>query len=125
MDDSLARTLRERDELVIWTDDDFEVDPDAKSGWGLSVKNAVGRLRPVVLDPAIVEAQMAKFVKMVGGIFQQANAQVPPESGLSLQEVELSVKINGKGQVQLIAGGEAGAEGGITLKFKRISKENG
>jgi hypothetical protein len=60
------------DELVIWTDDDFEVDPDAKGGWD-SVKKAAGRLRPVTLDPAIVEAQMAKFVKMVGGIFQQAN----------------------------------------------------
>jgi hypothetical protein len=124
MDDPLAKTLRERDELVIWTDDDFEVDPDAKGGWD-SVKKAAGRLRPVTLDPVIVEAQMAKFVKMVGGIFQQANAQVPPEAGLSLQEVELAVKINGKGQVQLIAGGEAGAEAGITLKFKRISKGNG
>jgi hypothetical protein len=125
MDDSFAETLRERDELVIWTDDDFEVDPDAKGGWNDAVRGVAGPLRPVKLDPAIVEAQMAKFVKMVGGIFQQANAQVPPESGLSLQEVELSVKISGKGQVQLIAGGEAGAEGGITLKFKRISKGNG
>jgi hypothetical protein len=41
---------------------------------------------------------------------------------LSLEEVELAVKINAKGQVQLIAGGETGAEGGITLKFKRTSK---
>ena len=75
------------------------------------------------LDPAIVEAQMAKFVRMVGRVFQQANAEVP--SGLSLEEVELAVKITGKGQVQLIAGGEAGAEAGITLKFKRTSKGNG
>jgi hypothetical protein len=39
--------------------------------------------------------------------------------GLQLEEVELTVKISGKGEVKLIAGGEVGAEGGITLKFKR------
>ncbi len=47
---------------------------------------------------------------------------MPPESGLQLEEVELSVKISGKGQIKLIAGGEAGGEGGITLKFKRSDK---
>ena len=111
----------DRDELVILTDEDFELD-EGEKGWGSSIKSAAGRLRPVTLDPAIVEAQMGKFVAMVGRLFQQANAQVPPDSGLTLEEVELAVKINGKGQVQLIAGGEVGAEGGITLKFKRTSK---
>lgn len=112
----------DRDELVILTDDDFELDDEGQKGWGSSIKSAAGRLRPVTLNPAVVEEQMGKFVAMVGRLFQQANAQVPPDSGLTLEEVELAVKINGKGQVQLIAGGEAGAEGGITLKFKRTSK---
>jgi hypothetical protein len=112
------------DVLIILTDEEFEVDPEER-GWSDPIRNAVGRLRPVKLDPAIVEAQMAKFVRMVGRVFVTANAEVPPESGLSLDEVELAVKITGKGQVQLIAGGEAGAEAGITLKFKRRSKENG
>jgi hypothetical protein len=115
----------DKDELIILTDEAFELDDEGERGWGDPIKAAVGRLRPVGLDPAIVEAQMAKFVRMVGRVFQTANAAVPPESGLSLEEVELAVKITGKGQVQLIAGGEAGAEAGITLKFKRTSKGNG
>lgn len=113
----------DRDVLIILTDEDFELDDEGK-GWGDPIKAVVGRLRPVSLDPAIIQEQMAKFVRTVGWVFQQANAEVPPESGLTLEEVELSVKINGKGQVQLIAGGEAGAEAGITLKFKRCSKGN-
>ena len=114
----------DRDVLIILTDEDFDLDDEGK-GWGDPIKAAVGRLRPVSLDPAIVQEQMARFVRTVGWVFQQANAEMSPESGLSLEEVELSVKINGKGQVQLIAGGEAGAEAGITLKFKRSLKENG
>jgi hypothetical protein len=116
--------MSDRDELIILTDEDFEVDPEAR-GWADPLHNAVGRLRAVKLDPAIVEAQMGRFVGIVGRLFRQANTQVPPESGLTLDEVELSVKINGKGQVQLIAGGEAGGEAGITLKFKRVPKEKG
>ena len=114
----------DRDLLVILTDEDFELDDEGK-GWDEPIRNAVGRLRPVKLDPEIVQEQMVKFVRTVGRVFQQANAEVSPESGLRLEEVELSIKINGKGQVQLIAGGEAGAEAGITLKFKRSPKGNG
>jgi hypothetical protein len=86
-----AGKMSDCDELIILTDEDFEVDPEAR-GWADPLHNAVGRLRAVKLDPAIVEAQMGRFVGIVG-------------------------------QVQLIAGGEAGAEAGITLKFKRVSKE--
>lgn len=111
----------DRNELIILTDEEFEIDADEK-GWNDDIRSAVGRLRPVKLDPELVQQQVAKFVRTVGWIFQKANEEVPPESGLSLEEVELAVKINAKGQVQLIAGGETGAEGGITLKFKRTSK---
>jgi hypothetical protein len=112
----------ELDELIILTDDEFELDDEGERGWGDPIRAAVRRLRPVGLDPAIVQVQVAKFVRTVSWVFQAANAEVPPESGLSLEEVELAVKINSKGQVQLIAGGEAGAEAGITLKFKRCPK---
>jgi hypothetical protein len=106
------------DELIILTDDDFEPDADEK-GWSEPLQRAAGKLREVKLDPAEVEAKMSAFVRSVGRIFRQANAEIPAESGLRLEEVELSVKISGKGQIKLIAGGEAGGEGGITLKFKR------
>lgn len=64
--------------------------------WSEPIRNAVGRLRPVKLDPAIVEAQMAKFVRMVGRVFQTANAEVPPESGLSMR-----LKSWGRGQLPM------------------------
>jgi hypothetical protein len=110
--------------LVIWTNEDFELDEDGK-GWSDPLKRAIKGFRPVNLDPAIVQEQMSKFVQTVSSVFQQANTGLSSESGLSLEEVELSVKISSKGQVQLIAGGEAGGEAGITLKFKRIAQVNG
>jgi hypothetical protein len=114
----LKPVLPMNDELIILTDDDFEPEEGGK-GWSKALDQATGRLREVTLDPAEVEAKMSAFVQSVGRIFRQANAAVPMESGLQLEEVELSVKISGKGEVKLIAGGEAGGEGGITLKFKR------
>ncbi len=113
------------DELIILTDDEFEPDRDSK-GWTDEIRRVTGKLREVKLDPAQVETQMLAFIKVVGRIFRQANAEIPPEFGLQLEEVELAVKISAKGQVQLIAGGEVGGEGGITLKFKRSdSNSNG
>ena len=114
------------EEIIILTDyDNFEPDQDRK-GWADPIQRVTGKLREVRLDPAQLEAQMSQFVKVVGQTFRQANASIPPESGLQLDEVELNVKINGKGQIQLIAGAEISGEGGITLKFKRLdSKVNG
>ena len=44
----------------------------------------------------------------------------PPDSKMCLDEVELSVEINGEGQVSLFGvGGKAGGKGGMTFKFKR------
>ena len=42
---------------------------------------------------------------------------------MQLNEVTLSVEINGEGQVSLVGtGGKLGNKGGITLKFTRPSK---
>jgi hypothetical protein len=107
------------EELIILTDEDFAPDDEGSKGWDEPIQRIVGKLRKVKLDPAEVEVRMSEFVKVVGRIFRQANAEIPPEFGLQLDEVELAVKISAKGQIQLIAGGEAAGEGGITLKFKR------
>jgi hypothetical protein len=111
------------DELIILTDDDFAPE-EGQRGWAEPVRRVAEKLREVKLDPAHVEAQMAGFVQVVGRIFRQANAEIAADSGLRLEEVELAVKISGKGQIQLIAGGEVGGEGGITLKFKRSDSSN-
>jgi hypothetical protein len=61
---------------------------------------------------------MTDFLQVVGELFSEAERR---NSGMQLEEIELSVKINGEGEVSLfgIAGTKAGGEGGITLKFKR------
>jgi hypothetical protein len=110
------------DELIILTDDDFEPEGGEK-GWNDPIRRVVGKFREVKLDPAQLESRMSDFVKIVGRIFRQASEAIPPEFGLQLEEVELAVKINAKGQIQLIAGGEVGGEGGITLKFKRSDSQ--
>jgi hypothetical protein len=107
------------DELIILTDENFDPDRDSKGAWTDSIQRVTGKLREVRLDPAEVEEKMSAFVQVVGRIFRQANAEITADSGLQLEEVELAVKISAKGQIQLIAGGEVGGEGGITLKFKR------
>jgi hypothetical protein len=114
------------DELIILTDDEFEPE-EGRRGWDDPIRRLTGKLREVKLDPAQVESQMSAFVQVVGRIFRQANAEIAVDSaGLRLEEVELAVKISAKGQIQLIAGGEVGGEGGITLKFKRSdSSSNG
>jgi hypothetical protein len=43
---------------------------------------------------------------------------------MHLDEIELSVEINGEGKVSLIgSGAKAGGKGAITLKFKRTELE--
>ncbi|MGI0495544.1 hypothetical protein ACN4EG_27525 [Alkalinema pantanalense CENA528] len=109
------------EELIILTDDEFEPETGSK-GWGEPIRQVAGRLREVKVDPAELEGKMTAFVRSIGQVFQQANAELPADSELRLEEVELAVKIGAKGQVKLIAGGEVSSEGCITLKFKRSQK---
>ncbi|NES23013.1 MAG: hypothetical protein F6K41_29860 [Symploca sp. SIO3E6] len=68
-----------------------------------------------------LEAEMSKFLQIVGGLFNRAQKQVNQQSGLKLDEIELSVEISGEGEVKLLGtGGKAGTKGAITLKFKRV-----
>lgn len=67
-----------------------------------------------------LEAEMSNFLQVVGRLFNRAQKQVNQESGLKLDEIELTVEINGEGEVKLLGtGGKAGTKGGITLRFKR------
>jgi hypothetical protein len=59
---------------------------------------------------------MDGLLNVVGELFGQADQQ----TGMKLNEVELSVEINAEGQVSLVGnGGKLGNTGGITLKFIR------
>jgi hypothetical protein len=76
----------------------------------------VGR---VEVSAAVIEAQITKLLKGVGGILGRAKQSAGDIAGMELQEVELSVSINAAGEVSLlgIGGTQAGVEGAITLKF--------
>ena len=84
------------------------------------VTSAVGVPKAVKVSTQKLEAEMSKFLQVVSGLFSRAEKQVNPQSGLKLDEIEVSVEINGEGEVKLLGtGGKAGTKGGITLKFKR------
>ena len=76
--------------------------------------------RSVQVSVKKVEAKMAEFLYIMGGLLDRVRKQVPDSSEMQLDEVELAVEISGEGEVKLLGtGGKAGTKGAITLKFKR------
>ena len=71
--------------------------------------------KPVEVDK--LKREMKGFLQAMREMLDEAD---PPDSKMSLDEVELSVEINGEGQVSLFGvGGKAGGKGGMIFKFKR------
>lgn len=67
-----------------------------------------------------LEAKMSEFLRVIGRVFKNAEQKANLTSGFCLEEIQLSVEVNGEGEVKLIGtGAKAGAKGAITLKFKR------
>ncbi|UKO97543.1 Pepco domain-containing protein [Nostoc sp. UHCC 0870] len=67
-----------------------------------------------------LEKNMTHFLQLVGGLFSRAEQQAKINSGMRLEEIELSVEISGEGEVKLIGNGvKAGSKGAIKLVFKR------
>ena len=50
---------------------------------------------------------MAQVLHLVRRLFKQVDQQIGSESGMKLDEVELSVEISGEGEVKLMAGDKA------------------
>jgi hypothetical protein len=72
----------------------------------------------VPLDAVALKTQMNGLLQVVSEVFDQANLQ----TGLQLDEVELSVEINAQGQVSILgSGGSLSDKGAIKLKFKRAN----
>ena len=64
-----------------------------------------------------LQSNTNQFLEVLGQTFDQAEQN---NSKIQLDEIELTVEINGKGQVGLLGtGGEVGGAGAIKLKFKR------
>ncbi|MBW4684133.1 MAG: hypothetical protein KME40_03350 [Komarekiella atlantica HA4396-MV6] len=92
-----------------WRDETVR-EPTGSKGVGDAVKVSTQKL----------EQEMTHFLQVVGRLFNRAEQQAKVNSGMQLDEIELSVEINGEGEVKLIGtGAKAGGKGAIKLKFKR------
>lgn len=94
--------------------------PDTGGGFGpsraIEAVKKIGQRQRVPLDAKILKSQMNGMLAIVNDLFDQATT----ETGLQLNEVELSVEIDAQSQVSLVGtGGKLGNTGGITLKFVR------
>ena len=65
-----------------------------------------------------LEAEMGHLIDVVERLLTRAEEK--KDSEIALDEIELSVEINGEGKISLLgSGAQAGGKGGIKLKFKR------
>ena len=77
--------------------------------------------RGVEVSALALREKMSNFLQVVGSLFSQAEKQVKPESGIRLDEIELSVEISGSGEIKLIGSGvSTSGKGAVKLKFKRV-----
>lgn len=119
----------------IWviTGESVSVDTDARGGGDTGALigrdddavevqvEVVDAAKPVEVEK--LKREMKGFLQAMREILDEADA---PSSKMQLDEVELSVEINGEGQVKLFGvGGKAGGKGAMTLKFKRRQSDNG
>jgi hypothetical protein len=95
-------------------------------GWGeeTRIPDTKGLETSVQVDAEKLEQEMSRFLLVLDKVFtnaeQQTKAKSANKSGMQLEEIELSVEINGEGQVKLLgSGAKAGGKGGIKLTFRR------
>jgi len=71
-----------------------------------------------------LEQGMTEFLQVMGRVISQAKQQAGELACMELDEIELSVEVNGEGQLSLLgSGGKVGSKGAMTLRFKSVAKE--
>ena len=110
------------EQVWIATWDSSDTSPDGQKGWGQSVTQKVTsilKLNPVSSET--ISAEWNQTMRLVGHLIKQAEEHAGGQFGMQLDEVNLVVEINSKGQVGIVGtcSGEASGKGAITLKFKR------
>lgn len=74
----------------------------------------------VPVPAAKLEQGLKQFLSVMGRALRQGMESAGDVAGMELEEVELSVEINGEGQVSLMGTGvKTGGKGAMTLKFKK------
>jgi hypothetical protein len=91
---------------------------DVGGSFGSGVIREARRIltRRVRVDAEDLKHEIGNLIAVVGDVFDQA----PTETGLSLEEVELSIEVSSEGQISILgSGGKIAGNGGIKLSFKR------
>ncbi|MEL6384391.1 MAG: hypothetical protein AAFQ89_18420 [Cyanobacteria bacterium J06626_18] len=74
----------------------------------------------IPVSAAKLEQGMADFLQTMGRVIQNAQARATELGNMELDEIELSVEVNGEGQLSLLgSGGKMGGSGTMTLRFKK------
>ena len=69
-----------------------------------------------------LEEGIADFLKTIGRVIKNAQQRAQELGGMELDEIELSVEVNGEGQLSLLGTGtKVGGSGAITLHFRKVS----
>jgi hypothetical protein len=89
---------------------------DVGGGFGLVQQTKRTLYQRVQVDVEDLKREIGSLLAVVGTVFDQARS----ETGLSLEEVELSIEVSSEGQISILgSGGKIGGTGGIKLSFKR------
>ena len=91
---------------------------DVGGGFGSSLVQQTRKTltQRVQIDAENLKREIGNLLTVVGDVFDQARN----ETGLSLEEVELSIEVSSEGQISILgSGGKIGGSGGIKLSFKR------
>ena len=91
---------------------------DVGGGFGTSAVQAVRKslTQRVQISADELKRQIGNLLSVVGDVFDQSRS----ETGIVLEEIELSIEISSEGQVSILgSGGKLEGKGGIKLSFKR------
>jgi hypothetical protein len=98
----------------------LDVDVPPKSSPPPKIAAATGEFRIHNVSVETLEQEMAHLLAVVDRLLICSEEKHDKKSKMELDEIELSVEINGQGQISIIGNGAtAGGKGAIKLKFKR------
>jgi hypothetical protein len=106
------------DTILVVTDDTIDSLLTETRSWETPPETNLKQKVAISVDK--LEQEMTHFLQVVGRLFNRAEQEAFKKPGMQLDEIELSIEINGEGQISLIGtGAKAGGKGAIKLKFKR------
>ena len=89
----------------------------------LSDKSKVQNVGEFEVEVDTLETEMSHLIDVVERLLTRAEKQTRNE--IALDEIELSVEVNGEGKISILGNGaQAGGKGAIKLKFKRQQRKD-